>query len=151
MAISQSFVFDPATGATVDTRSMESGWHGLHGSLREAALYEAFSATGTIAVGSAAVATPSASPIPFNIVARQTDGTTSVVATGQFPANAYQADAAALNLDVSTFVNALPSTSYAVVPAGTVSQSQVRPGYYSWLEAPADGSGFVLSLVISVA
>lgn len=151
MAIAQAFIFDEATGQTIDTRSMQAGWHGPHTALREATLFEAFGSAGTVTISTMSVATPSASPIPFKVISRANDGTIATVATGLFPANAYKADGASLGLSVATFTNALPSTDYAIVPDGTVTESEVRPGMYRWAEAPADGGGLVGVLVLAVA
>ena len=149
MALTQSYMFD-GVGNLVDTRTVTSGWHGMHSLHREAPMFEAFGDAGPVTIGAAAVAKPSASPIPFKVIARDAAGVETPVATGTFPANAYQADAASLNLSAAGFVNPLPATSYAVIPSGTLVESTKFPGVYQWSEAPTDGSGFTLQLILTL-
>ena len=151
MAIAQAFIFDEDTGQTVDTRSMQVGWHGPHSSLKEAWPFEAFGSAGTVTLAGISVAAASASPIPFKVVGRAADGTLTDILTGTFPANALKADAAQMNLSQATFTSALPMTDYALIPTGTITESQTRPGLYKWMEAPADGGGLIGQMILTVA
>lgn len=150
MALTQIIDFD-VDGVPIDTRAMTCGWHGQHASLREATMYEAFGVGGSVAVGSATVASVSQYPIPFKVVRRDSTGAVSDVLTGTFPANAFSSDAQGMALSAATFPTVSPTDVYAVIPNGSLVPSAVKPGYTVWSEAPADGSGFVIDLIITVA
>ena len=150
MALTQIIDYD-LDGNTVDTRVMTCGWHGGHAKLREATMYEAFGVGGSVAVGSATVAIPSEYPIPFKVVRRDSTGAVTEVLTGTYPANAYSSDAQGMALSAATFPTVSPTDVYAVIPNGSLVPSAVKPGYTVWSEAPIDGSGFVIDLIITVA
>jgi hypothetical protein len=150
MALTQIIDFD-VDGVPIDTRAMTCGWHGQHASLREATMFEPFGIGGSVSVGSATVAVPSQYPIPFKVVRRDSTGATTDVLTGTFPANAYSSDAQGMALSAASFPTVSPTDSYAIVPNGSLVPSAIKPGYFVWSEAPVDGSGFVIDLVILVA
>lgn len=150
MALTQVIVYDE-NGAPIDTRAMTCGWHGPHNALRESTMFEAFGVGGSVAVGAATVGAISTYPLPFKVIRRSSDGTATDMVTGVFPANTYSMDAAGLGLSVTSFPTVSPTDTYAVVPNGSLTPSAVKPGYFVWSEAPADGSGFVVDLIITVA
>lgn len=149
MAITPFVTYDDL-GNPVDSRKMAAGWSGKHNGIHAPASFESFSAAGTIKIGTATTAVASASSVGFKVVRRDQDGTLTDMATGIMPSGAVQRDASDLTLSVTEFPSASPSSAYAVVPNGTLAPSVHRPGFFTWVEAPADGFGLNVDLIMVV-
>jgi hypothetical protein len=149
MALAQS-LSTASTSTLVDSRPMTCGWHDAHNAAHEATPWDSFAGLGTASVRSVAVATASTAPIPFVVLRRDDIGGIVAVQSGTFPAGTLQADAATLGLDVSSFTVASLTHVYAVIPAGTIAPSTTVPNGFVWAEAPADGGGFVVTLVVDL-
>jgi hypothetical protein len=131
MSTLNSYLFDPATGTVVDTVPLLLGWNGpLAQSYYEAEKFPQFGATGTVTLKGMQVAVASPSAIDFEVVSRATDGTVAIVATGTFPANTLECDAASLNLSVASVPNPVATTGYSIRPVGGFVASALRPGLF---------------------
>ena len=152
MATTQGYIFDETAGTFVDTLNMELGWNGpLQKSYYEAMSFGQFGALGTVSVKAASLNVPSVSSIGFEIVTRDSTGTVHTAITGTFPANTYQADAAALTLSVASVQNTVANTGYGLQPTGGFTASQTRTGLFTIPNAPADASGFKVTLQLAIA
>lgn len=131
-----SYLFDPVTGGVVDTIPLILSWTGpLAQVYFEADPFPAFGSTGTVSIKAMTIAKSSPAAIPFEVVSRATDGTTTVVMTGSFPADTIECDAASLNLSVASFANPVATTGYSIRPVGGFVESQLRPGLYQLPDA----------------
>jgi hypothetical protein len=139
-------IIAPAATAGTDTDSSPSlfGYAGPVNGVHRAMPFEPMPSGVSSATG-AALATVCSADLPFKVVARDAAGTETTVQTGLLLAGHLQADAAGLSLSPLDFLSTSTMT-YAVrldfpeVPSGTV------PGGFELLGAPADGSGFIVTV-----
>ena len=142
------YIYVDETGKTIDSLKMAVGWNAPHNALLAPTAFESFGNTGTVKVLAASTNKPSTSSVPFKVICRAADGTETVKTTGIMPSNAYNKDFGDLSLTLQEWAGVAPSDAYGAEPNGSVVPSALKAGYNTWAEAPADGFGLIITLIM---